>query len=99
MKRCLASELLILDDFAFRAYSQRETELLYTLSDERLNYGSIIVTSNRPPEDWFAVFPDPIVGGAVMDRLVSGAVKLIVTSGRSYRKEGTPWVNPQAVPA
>jgi DNA replication protein DnaC len=91
MKRCLAAGLLILDDFAFRAYTQRETELLYTLSDERLNSGSIIVTSNRPPEDWFSVFPDPVVGGAVMDRLVSGAVKFIITSGRSYRKEGLQW--------
>ncbi len=88
LKRCLAAGLLILDDFAFRPYSQQETELLYTLCDERLSAGSIIVTSNRPPEDWFAVFPDPIVGGAIMDRLVSGAVKLIVPSGRSYRKEG-----------
>ncbi len=91
LKRCLAAGLLILDDFAFRPYSQQETELLYTLSDERLGEGSIIVTSNRPPEDWFSVFPDPIVGGAIMDRLVSGAVKLIVTSGRSYRKEGARW--------
>ncbi len=40
---------------------------------------------------WFAVFPDPIVGGAVMDRLVSGAVKLIVTFGQSYRTEGRLW--------
>lgn len=86
-KRCIDAGLLILDDFAFRPYSQLETELLYTLSDERLTEGSIIVTSNRPPEDWFAVFPDPIVGGAIIDRFVSGAVKLIVTSGRSYRKE------------
>jgi DNA replication protein DnaC len=91
MKRALGVELLILDDFAFRAYSQRETELLYAICDERLGSGSIIVTSNRPPEDWYSVFPDPVVGGAVMDRLVSGAVKLIVTSGRSYRKEGRPW--------
>ena len=98
IKRCLGSGLLILDDFAFRAYSQRETELLYTLSDERLGEGSIIVTSNRPPEDWFSVFPDPVVGGAVMDRLVSSAVKIIVTSGRSYRKDGTPW-QPQAASA
>lgn len=88
LKRCLCAGLLILDDFAFRQYSQRETELLYTLSDERLSSGSIVVTSNRPPDDWFSVFPDPVVGGAVMDRLVSGAVKLILTSGRSYRKEG-----------
>ena len=74
MKRCLTAGLLILDDFAFRLYSQMETELLYTLSDERLGEASIIVTSNRPPEDWFSVFPDPIVGGAIMDRLASGAV-------------------------
>jgi len=91
MKRCLDAGLLILDDFAFRTYSQRETELLYAICDERLSAASIIATSNRPPEDWFSVFPDPIVGGAVMDRLVSGAVKLIVTSGRSYRKEGSRW--------
>jgi len=98
MKRCLTAGLLILDDFAFRPYSQLETELLYTLSDERLGEASIIVTSNRPPEDWFSVFPDPIVGGAIMDRLVSGAVKLIVTSGRSYRKEGARWQGQESQP-
>ena len=89
MKRCINAGLLILDDFAFRLYTQQETELLYTISDERLSEGSIVITSNRPPEDWFSIFPDQIVGGAIMDRLVSGAVKLIVTSGRSFRKEGT----------
>ena len=88
MKRCLAAGLLILGDFAFRPYSQQETELLYALCDERLSEGPIIATSNRPLEDWFSVFPDQIVGGAIMDRLVSGAVKVIITSGRSYRKEG-----------
>lgn len=97
LKSCIGSGLLILDDFAFRAYSQAETELLYAICDERLAEGSIIVTSNRPPEDWFSVFPDPIVGGAVMDRLVAGAVKLIVTSGRSYRKEGRLWEPKEAV--
>ena len=97
LKRCIGAGLLILDDFAFRAYSQTETELLYSICDERLSEGSIVVTSNRPPEDWFSVFPDPIVGGAVMDRLVSGAVKLIVTSGRSYRKEGRLWEAKESV--
>jgi len=97
VKRCIGAGLLILDDFAFRAYSQGETELLYTICDERLSEGSIVVTSNRPPEDWFSVFPDPIVGGAVMDRLVSGAVKIIVTSERSYRKEGRLWEASESV--
>lgn len=99
LKRYLSAGLVILDDFVFRPYNQRETELLYTLCDERLAEGSIIVTSNRPPEDWYTVFPDPIVSGAIMDRLVSGAVKFIVTSGRSYRKEGAPRLAVQGLSA
>lgn len=87
LKKALHCNLLILDDFAFRKYSAIESELLYTIADERLGRKSTIITSNRPPEDWFAVFPDPVIGGAILDRLVSGAIKIIVTKGRSYRKE------------
>ena len=32
-------------------------------------------------------FGDPVVGGAVLDRMVSSAIKLISTTGSSYRKE------------
>jgi hypothetical protein len=32
-------------------------------------------------------FGDPVVGGAVLDRMVSSAIKLISTAGNSYRKE------------
>lgn len=87
-KSCLAAKLLILDDFGFRRYSPEEAEILYELSDERLGKHSTIVTSNRPVEDWYGVFPDPVIGGAILDRLASGAVKLIIKKARSYRKEG-----------
>ncbi len=89
MKRCLQVPLLILDDFAFRKIDLKECELLYTLADERLGRASTIITSNRPPQDWFGIFPDAVVGGAILDRLVSGAVKVIVTKGRSYRRDGS----------
>lgn len=88
LKKCVNVELLILDDFAFRKLDQKESELLYTLADQRLGRCSTIITSNRPPQDWYAIFPDPVIGNAILDRLVSGAVKLIVTKGKSYRKEG-----------
>jgi DNA replication protein DnaC len=87
-KKCISARLLILDDFGFRRYDTKESEFLYELSDERLGRASTIVTSNRPVEDWYGVFPDPVIGGAVLDRLASGAVKLIVERARSYRKEG-----------
>jgi DNA replication protein DnaC len=85
-KRCVAARLLILDDFGFRRYDTREAELFYELADERLGKSSTVITSNRPPQDWYGVFPDPVIGGAILDRLVSGAVKIIVDRAKSYRK-------------
>ena len=46
-----------------------------------------MITSNRPPQDWYGAFPDQVIGGAILDRIVSGAVKVIVDRGKSYRKE------------
>jgi len=88
-KRLRSVSLLILDDFGFRRYDTKEAELLYAICDERLGTGSIILTSNRPVEDWYGVFPDPVIGGAILDRLASAAIKLIIEKGRSYRKEGS----------
>ena len=86
--KCVKAGLLILDDFAFRKFDQKESELLYGLADERLGRASTILTSNRPPQDWYGIFPDPVIGQAILDRLASGAVKVITTKGKSYRKEG-----------
>ncbi len=87
LKNAVTCKLLILDDFAFRKYSQNESEILYTIADERIGKRSTVITSNRPPEDWYSVFPDPVIGQAILDRLVSPAIKILTTKGRSYRKE------------
>lgn len=88
LKRILKSDLLILDDFALRKFETKEVDMLYAIVDARDDAKSVILTSNRPPEDWLGVFPDPIVGGAILDRLVSGAIKIMVQTAKSYRKEG-----------
>lgn len=84
-------DLLILDDFGFRRYDGSEAEILYSLADLRLGNRSTIITSNRPAQDWYGVFPDPVIGGAILDRLVSGAIKLIVEKAKSYRKVGSEY--------
>jgi DNA replication protein DnaC len=81
-------DLLVLDDFGFRRYDSKESEILYSLADLRLGSCSTILTSNRPAQDWYGVFPDPVIGGAILDRLVSGAIKIIVEKAKSYRKSG-----------
>jgi DNA replication protein DnaC len=88
LRKCIRVDLLILDDFAFRKFTSEEAEIFYALIDERLGNGSTIVTSNRPSQDWLNIFPDMVIGGAILDRLVSGAIKIIVTTAKSYRKEG-----------
>lgn len=87
-KQLKSYELVILDDFGFRRYDSKEAELLYALSDERLGATSTIITSNRPPQDWYGVFPDPVIGGAILDRLVAGSIKVVVEKAKSYRKYG-----------
>ena len=83
------AKVLVFDDFALRKMDVRESELFYEIVDERLGKGGVlIITSNRPPEDWVGVFPDPIMGGAILDRVASGAHRIIVPKARSYRKEG-----------
>jgi DNA replication protein DnaC len=88
-KRIRSVTLLILDDFGFRRYEAKEAECLYTLADERLGSSSTIITSNRPVVDWYGVFHDPVIGGAILDRFVSGAIKIVVEKAKSYRKLST----------
>lgn len=85
-RRLIKIDLLLFDDFGFRKMNQKEAELFYSLVDERLGKGSMIFTSNRPPEDWMGLFPDPVIGGAILDRIVSDSHKIVSTKGKSYRK-------------
>ena len=87
LKKCVNADVLILDDFAFRKIDQKESEILYTLVDERLGRLPVLLTSNRPPQDWYGCFPDPVIGGAILDRLVSGAIKIVVNRGMTYRSK------------
>ncbi len=87
-KKYVCANLIILDDFGFRKMTGSEAELFYDLIDSRLGRNSTVVTSNRPISDWFQLFPDPVIAGAILDRLVSGSEKIIVQKAKSFRKEG-----------
>ena len=89
MKRIMNLDLLAIDDFAFKKLSQQNAEFLYSIVDARYQIKSIIITSNRDISDWGAIFPDPIMANAIMDRLAHNAHQIIM-KGESYRKKFTP---------
>ncbi len=80
------SDLVVLDEFAFKRLDQKAAEWLYMIVDSRYSTGSIILTSNRSFDDWLAIFPDKVMANAVMDRLAHNAHQ-IVLKGESYRKK------------
>jgi len=89
LRRYLAPNLLILDDFGLRAFSERQGEDLYELISERVRRGSTIVTSNRPPSEWYALFPNAVLAEGALDRLVNAAHH-VTLDGRSFRPRQRP---------
>lgn len=89
MQRLMKVDLLAIDDFAFKKIDQPAAEFLYTIVDSRYMVKSIILTSNRAMIDWAAIFPDPIVANAILDRLAHNAHQIVV-KGESYRKKFKP---------
>lgn len=92
MKKLMKTDLLIIDDFAFKKINQTHAEYFYALVDARYNTKSTILTSNRAVADWSAVFPDPVIAGAILDRLAHRAHQIVI-KGESYRKLFSPVKN------
>ncbi len=89
IRRFLAPDLLILDDFGLKPMTMLQAEDFYEVIAERHLRGSIVVTSNRPPSDWLPLFPDPVMANSALDRLAHNAHH-IVMKGDSYRKRTRP---------
>lgn len=90
LKRYLHPDLLIIDDFGLTALSPIQAEDIYELVTERHLRSSLVVTSNRPPQDWVALFPDPVMANSALDRLSHHAHHLMIDEGESYRKKLSP---------
>ena len=93
MRRLIAVDLLILDDFALQALDPAETADFYELIVERHLKSATLVTSNRDPNEWLAALADPLLAQSAIDRLQSAAWELIVED-ESYRRRQKPTLNP-----
>ena len=89
MKSLIKSDLIVIDDFAFKKIDQKSAEYLYALIDTRYRQKSVILTSNRAMNDWINIFPDPVMANALMDRLAHNAHQIII-KGESFRKKYRP---------
>jgi DNA replication protein DnaC len=77
--------LLILDDLSYVQKSQAETSVLFELISARYERRSLLITANQPFGAWDAIFPDPAMTVAAIDRLVHHAIILEINTD-SYRR-------------
>ena len=89
LRRYLSPRVLILDDFAMREYTAAQSEDLYEVVSRRHRRGSLILTTNRDPQDLYPLFPNPVLAEGLLDRLVNSA-HVITLLGRSYRPQQRP---------
>jgi DNA replication protein DnaC len=49
----------------------------------------VILTSNRSPLHWYPLFPNPVVGESILDRVLNTSHHLLL-EGNSYRPRRRP---------
>jgi DNA replication protein DnaC len=89
MRRLIAVDLLILDDFGLDTLDPTESRDVYEILLERHQRRSTIVTSNRGPDEWQATLSDPLRAQSAIDRLVNAAFELVL-EGETYRRRQKP---------
>ena len=65
-----AIDLLIIDELGYLTFSKQTAKLFFQLVSKRYGKGYIIITSNKPFEQWGEIFQDDIAAGAILDRLL-----------------------------
>jgi DNA replication protein DnaC len=89
LRRYLNPQLLIVDDFAMRAYTEQQAEDWYEVVGRRYRRGALIATMNRAPDDLYALFANAVVAEGLLDRLLNSAYT-VTMAGRSYRARQRP---------
>jgi DNA replication protein DnaC len=77
-------DLLLLDELGYVQIDPRGAELLFQIITEREERASVAIATNLPFSEWGAVFPDPRLVAAIVDRVTFNA-HILETGTQSYR--------------
>jgi DNA replication protein DnaC len=85
LKRLKDSDLVIIDDLMYMAMDQREANLFFHLINHLYERSSIILTSNKGPEEWGELMGDQGITTAILDRLLHRVEVIQLNENDSYR--------------
>jgi len=73
LKKC---QILIIDDWGLAPLSPAEGRDVLEVIEDRMLTGSLVISSQLPISDWHAVFEDPTIADACMDRLIHNSYRI-----------------------
>jgi DNA replication protein DnaC len=77
-------DLLIIDELGYLSLTKQTAKLFFQLISKRYETGSVIITTNKPFEEWGEIFNDDIVASAILDRLLHNSYPFLI-NGKSFR--------------
>lgn len=87
-------DLVIIDELGYVSFEKQSCEILFNLLSNRNDKGSMIITTNLEFDRWQEVFQDPMLTGAIVDRLTYKAYVIKMLRESSHRLEQTKeWRN------
>jgi len=82
----LNADLLVIDDIMMFPIERKQSVTLFNLIDHLHQNASIIVTTNKSPDEWVKVLDDEVLAAAILDRLLFKC-EVVKLFGKSYRLE------------
>ena len=77
--------ILVLDDFGVSPMDAADVQELLEVIEDRVDLGSIIITSQLPVDQWYDYLNNATMADAVLDRLIHNSYRLNL-QGESMRK-------------
>lgn len=84
VNRLAKADLVIIDEIGYTPIERKEANLFFSLISELYEKTSLIITSNKPFEDWAEMLGDQVMTSALLDRLLHHS-KVFSLDGMSYR--------------
>jgi len=81
--------LVVLDELGYVSFDKNGCEMLFNLLSNRHGKGSVVIITNPTFDKWENVFTDPVITGAMIDRLTHKAHVLDITRDHGGRFEET----------
>ncbi|EYE87200.1 ATP-binding protein [Fervidicella metallireducens AeB] len=85
VKKIIDCDLFIIDDLMFMAMEKQEANLFFQLINKLYGQTSIIITSNKGPEEWGELLGDAAITTAILDRIVHKCEVVNFFNDDSYR--------------